>query len=230
MRPLRSAVGWARASATSARLPPGARGLRPAFVDCCCTATRGDKRPGDGAPEESVMLADEHGVPDVTAIPRLDTDGGSLRDLDFGSVPVGEPVLTPDRECGEGCLLSLVQRAGEHGDSGRTALQVRNAADLSIAAESMLPPVVPLASMAVGCRGRTWSRRSTGSPGSRHETPARVVLSPPAWGSPCSPRHRRRRRSPVRGCYRGRPHGCARAGRGWPDRAGRRPPDRRRPW
>jgi carotenoid cleavage dioxygenase-like enzyme len=90
------------------------------------------------------MPADEHGVPDVTAIPWLDTDSGSLRDLDLGSVPVGEPALASDRECGEGCWLSLVQRAGENGDSGRTALQVRNAADLSIAAESMLPPVVPL--------------------------------------------------------------------------------------
>lgn len=176
-----------------------------------------------------MTLADEHRVPDVTTMPRLDTDSGRLRELDFGRVPVGEPVLAPDRECGEGGVLSLVQRAGEDGDSGRTALQVWDAANCAIATKSRLLPVVPWASMAVGCRGRARSVRSTGSPGSGEKTPATAVLSPPAWGSPCSPRHRRRRRSPDRGCCRGRPHGCARAGRGWPDRAGRRPPGRRRP-
>ena len=58
---------------------------------------------------------------------------------------VGEAVsaLVPDREYGKGCLLSLVQRAGEGVDSCRTALQVRSTADLSVVAKSLLPPVVP---------------------------------------------------------------------------------------
>ena len=81
-----------------------------------------------------------------------------------------------------------------------------------------------------GAAGEPGGGRPTGSPGSRVKTPATALLIPPTWGSPCSPGHRRRRRSPDRGCYRGRRHGYARAGRGWPDRAGRRPPDRRRPW
>jgi all-trans-8'-apo-beta-carotenal 15,15'-oxygenase len=107
---------------------------------------------GVGAPEG-------RGVPYFTAIQRLDTDTGSLQALDFGSDPVGEPVLVPDPEGGEGWLLSLVHRAGGNGDAGRTELQVLNAADLTVVARAMLPLVVPL-----GFHG-SWVRRvSVGDP------------------------------------------------------------------
>ncbi len=79
-------------------------------------------------------------TPFLTSIQRLDTETGRLTTRDFGLDLVGEPMLVPDDDGGEGWLLSLVFRAG----TGGTDLVVLRAADLSLQATATLPHAVPV--------------------------------------------------------------------------------------
>ena len=79
-------------------------------------------------------------TPYFTSIERLDTETGALTRRDFGLDLVGEPMLVPDPDGGEGWLLSLVFRAGQ----GRSDLVVLRAADLGMQATAKLPHAVPL--------------------------------------------------------------------------------------
>jgi all-trans-8'-apo-beta-carotenal 15,15'-oxygenase len=89
---------------------------------------------GVGAPPE-------RRAPYLTSLHRLNTETGDLITRDFGLDLVGEPMLVPGADGGEGWLLSLVFRA----DTGGTDLLVLRAADLSTQATVALPHGVPIA-------------------------------------------------------------------------------------